>query len=231
VALTGVILMLGFAGVGSGGLLLDGGIRANGHVTGDATIRLTQCVELMALAWIVVAIRYTGRERFLTRRRLFAVVGFYVLCWAVLAGGGFGGLIGPNLENVLSVVTSLYGVGLTLAGATLVVQTVARHGFVSDWVGVCFGTVGILPWFLSTAGLFGTLQSPVWLLPGMDARLARLPLVSGGGGPLVWRTKPIGRHTDARSAGRTVETRRTRRRSRRADRGPERAGRQPPHRR
>jgi signal transduction histidine kinase len=155
------VALFAAGGFGAGVLTLAGR-------TGPVGVWLLQCTELGSLAWFVFAVRYTGRDAVLTRWRLVALVGVYVVVWppAWSAAGA-----SATLVDVVGVVTNLYGVVLTLAGVTVLVQTTNRHGVLDARVGVVLGAVAFVPWgFADWFALVGTTPStPVWYAVGFVA--------------------------------------------------------------
>lgn len=155
------VALFGAGGVGGGGLLLSG----RGELAG---IWLLQCAELASIAWFVFAVRYTGRGALLTRRRLAGLVGVYAAIWPPAWATLQEGFV---MVALLGVLTNLYGIVLTLAGATLLVQTTYRHGVLDTRVGLVLGVVAFVPWvFADWFALVGTSpSSPAWYAAGFLA--------------------------------------------------------------
>lgn len=158
-------VFVGLLGVGGAG----GGLVAAVASVHVATLWIVRWAEVGAIAWFVFALGYTGWDGFVTRRSLAALLGLYLALLTPLVVDALLVDLGTGLVAALRIATDLYGLALTLLGATLVFETTYRHGVVSTGAGVALGTAAFLPWFLTLTAGFALRWAPSTVLVSLYA--------------------------------------------------------------
>jgi PAS domain S-box-containing protein len=133
------------------GLLAVGAVGSAAAVVGDSPqgvlVTVTTAASFASVPWVVFALQYTGRGHLVTRRSVALIAGPTAVLWLA-------NLVVSETSAVqaLGVSSFLYGIVLVVRGASLLLQTTARHGYLSVGIGLALGTAAVEPWFLSIAG-------------------------------------------------------------------------------